>query len=442
LVRGNADHVEADSLQTREPKSFLDVILGGVAFLTLVVNSLLAGPFLRKLGLSDSSEARLRIVKSYTLRYRSAMIDDMMRLLCQDRFRRVNFQLVKRYVPNLQDLTKSQLLQAAATNKAMTNSEDYQPPHLWNIAPYVIDDTTGPHQEALRALEEEFVCSPETHDSNARRANRSRRTKSYSASNLRSTLEGDFLSVQELRMLFISTLKVAYEFQIEHGELEGSHMLAVTLEQSLDLALSKVASGDKLADWEILYGIHQPLVDVGGSILNFFAKVSYFTVPGKKAQLGSNSQDIVIERALCFMAAHRTAQASFSFELQNADSELTEAAKVVLGESEAQYHLAEASLKKVDEKFLDLAISHKFCRILLNNGVDNIEKLVALGMMKETEAEHLIKDIEENLQALHHYESEYVEPTLTVDGQHQSNVPGGGLVQVQDEQAVADTNNV
>ena len=407
-----------------------------------MVNALLAGPFLRKLGLTESSEARVRIVKSYTVRYRSAMIDDMVRLLCQDRFRRVNFQRVKHYVPSLQDLTKSQLLQAVASNKGMTNPEDYQPPHLWNIAPYVIDDTAGPHQEALRALEEEFVCSPETHDSNARRANRSRRTKSYSASNLRSTLEGDFLSVQELRMLFISTLKVAYEFQIEHGELEGSHVLAVTLEQSLDLALNKVGNGDKLADWEILYGIHQPLVDVGGSIQNFFAKVKYFTVPGKKPPLDpkSNAQDIVVERALCFMAAHRSAQASFSFELQNADSELTEAAKVVLGESEAQYQLAEASLKKIDEKFLDLAISHKFCRILLNNGVDNIEKLVALGMMKETEAEHLIKEIEENLHELNHYDSGYVEPTSTVNGHHQSDVRDGDVV--QEEKAVADTNNV
>ena len=416
--------------------------------MTLVVNSLLAGPLLRKLGLTDSSEARVRIVKSYTLRYRSAMIDDMVRLLCQDRFRRVSFQLVKHYVPILKDLTKSQLLQAVAANKATTDPQDYQPPHLSNIAPHVIDDTDEHNHEALRLLEEEFVCSPEIHDRNARMAirskDRSRRTKSFSASNLRSTLDADFLSAPELRMLFISILKVAYEFQIEHGELEDSHVLAVTLEQSLDIALSRVSSGEKLADWEILYSIHQPLVDIGSGMKNFFAKVKYCTVPAKQTQLDTklSAHDMAIERAFCFMAAHRSAQASFAYELQNADSELTEAAKVILDESEKQYQLAEASLKNIDEEVLDLAFSHKFCRILLNIGVDNIEKLVSLGMMKETEAEHLIKEIEENLHELNHHVRKHKDPSSNGEskGQQQNHVSDSEIV--QEEQAGADTNAV
>ena len=371
------------------------------------------------------------------------MIDDMVRLLCQDRFRGVSFQVVKQYVPALKDLTKSQLLLAVAANKATTNPDEYEPPHLWNIAPYVIDDTAGPNHEALRVLEEEFICSPEIHDRKARMANRSRarsrRTKSYSASNLRSTLDADFLSVQELRMLFISILKVAYEFQIEHGELEDSHVLAVTLEQSLDLALSKVSSGERITDWEILYGIHQPLVDFGGSIHNFFSKVKYYVLPANQAHPNSksNADNMVIERALCFMAAHRSAQASFAYELQNADSELTEAAKVILGESEKQYKLAEDSLKDIDQKVLDIAISQKFCRILLNIGVDNIEKLVALGMMKETEAEPLIGEIEQNLQELNHQDRARMDPSLY--GHNHSSCDGDVI---HEERAERDTNAV
>lgn len=123
--------------------------------MTLVLNSVLAGPFLQMLGLADSSEARLRIVKSYILRYRATMIHELVRLLCQNRFRRFNFALVKHHVPVLEDLTKSQLLQAVAANKATTDPDDYEPSNLVNILPYVADDIVGPPDEAIRELEEQ-----------------------------------------------------------------------------------------------------------------------------------------------------------------------------------------------------------------------------------------------------------------------------------------------
>jgi hypothetical protein len=196
-------------------------------------------------------------------------------------------------------------------------------------------------------------------------------------------MEGDSLSVQELGMLFISILMAAYVSQIEHGELEDAHILAVTIHQSLELTFEEVSSGGHPADWEVLYHIHQPLLDMSDRIKNVFS-MNNNVEPGHRG-LKSHSGNMVIERALCVMAAHRSAQDSFTAELQNADKELSAAAKAVVEESTEQCRLAEDSLKGFDDKVLDLAISHKFCKILLSTGAGYFENLVALGMMKETE---------------------------------------------------------
>jgi hypothetical protein len=387
--------------------------------MTLTINSLLAGPFLRKLGLADSSEVRLRIVKSYTLRYRAAMIDEMVRLLCQNRFRRVNFALVKQLVPALADLTKSQLLYAVAANKAITSPEDYHPPLLQNVLRHVVDDTSGTHNERFRELEAQILESHANYERNARIAKRvkhrrERQMHRFTSSNLRYMMAENFLSAQELRILFISILKGAYERQIEQGELEDAHVLAVTFDQSLDLALGEVSKGASLTDWEILHSVHQPLINAADRIYNLsVTKVISKLVPAKHgypAQI-TRSFDALIDRSLCFMAAHRSAQNSFTAELQDADNELTEAAKVILGESEQQYRLAEDYLRRFDEKVLELAITHKFCKILLNIGVIHILKLVSLGMMKETEAEPMVEEIEERI---HHINAHHIS-TLVSD---------------------------
>lgn len=166
----------------------------------------------------------------------------------------------------------------------------------------------------------------------------------------------------------------------------------------LSSLLKRYQSGGHPADWEVLYHIHQPLLDMSDKIKNVFS-MDNNVEPGHRG-LKSHSGNMVIECALCVMAAHRSAQDSFTADLQNAVGELTEAAKAVVEESAEQYKLAEGSLKGFDDKVLELAISFKFCKILLNTGVGYFENLVALGMMKETEADPVVKEIETHLQAV------------------------------------------
>jgi hypothetical protein len=119
----------------------------------------------------------------------------------------------------------------------------------------------------------------------------------------------------------------------------------------------------------------------------------------KRSSLGLKMrvENMFIERSCSFMAAHRSARAFFDTELQGADTEMSEAAKLVMEESRTQYDLAKAILNEYDPKVVEVAISHKFCRILLTAGIFYLEKLAKTGLLKESEAESLVEKIEEHL---------------------------------------------
>eukprot|EP00980_Cylindrotheca_fusiformis_P029899 scaffold24016_cov117-Cylindrotheca_fusiformis.AAC.1 len=105
------------------------LMIGGIAFMTLVINGITAGPVLRKLGLANSTEARQKIVQSIKIRLRADAIEDFVDLLTQPRFHHTNFALIKHHVPFLADLKRSQLLEAVAKHKDEHGS-DYSPPYL------------------------------------------------------------------------------------------------------------------------------------------------------------------------------------------------------------------------------------------------------------------------------------------------------------------------
>ena len=140
----------------------------------------------------------------------------MVALLGQSRFQTVNFALVKHHIPYLNDLTKAQLFEAVEKYKDTAPSDEYTPPYLLRVPPYVIDDTTGPLQDKARQMEKELLTEHETHERNVRiaqrvRSRRGMKRKTRSSSNLHYMMREDSLSAQELRILFISILKASYE---------------------------------------------------------------------------------------------------------------------------------------------------------------------------------------------------------------------------------------
>lgn len=194
------------------------------------------------------------------------------------------------------------------------------------------------------------------------------------------------LSTVELRTLFISILRAAYENQIQAGELEKRQFLAISLVNSLDLAADEVAKGGTLQDWKHVILVERPVATL--------AKVW-----GKKAHvsLAYAHKRLKIERSIAFMAAHRYTQRIFEREFQEVDSEMSEAGKLVLRESELQFEKAAAVLDGYDPKDVSTVVSHKLCMVLLNGGIQYLGRLVHRGLLKEDEAEHLVEEVEHSL---------------------------------------------
>jgi hypothetical protein len=380
------------------------VMIGGIAFMTLVINGITAGPLLRKLGLTDPSDAREKIIKSIKVRLRAAAIDDFVHLLTQPRFHHTNFALVKHHVPFLINLTRVQFLEAVHKHKE-EHASDYAPPFLGNVLPYLpIGETSESSDDTEQSCNEEILAEFENHN---RKAKMERRTKNRKkkrlrrhSSNIRAMLQEEPLSARELRLLFVSILKAQYDKQMERGELEYEHLLALALSQSLDFAASSIQKGKPLQDWKYLIRLHDPLVrfekklKANRSILSCLDKTW-----SHRANLGIKlrADALLIERAMTFMSAHEAAMKMFRLEFEGLDSELGDAEKHVLQESLQQYALAQASLKEYDSKVVESTSSHKLCKILLNMTIHHVEKLVKSGLLKEAEAEPFLEEYQETL---------------------------------------------
>jgi len=405
-----------------EQTAHLFAMVGGMAFLTLVINGSTAGPLLIKMGLSDSTNTRKKIVDAYQAGFKRQAIHDMVKLLSKRLFRNVNFALVKHHVPYLSDLTREQLCEAIIHQRDSTPEEDYKPPYLDRILPYL------PHDDALSESFSKYcfvdkgsgeMCSgnadtilanldPEA-DYKKRQRIRSKRARKMRGKqtlgrrmSVKNLMKGDLMSAAEFRQLFISILKSAYQQQVQRGELIASDFLFITLDESLEFASEACARDKPLMDWKFANILHRPSDFLAGedSSDRMSCCVSFYSrmVGGKtKETIDFQLNQFEISRAISFISAHRFAQTFFLHEFENADSELTEGGKIVLEESEAQIDEAELALAMFEPAVVEQVVSHMFCTILLNSGVHYITKLVHHGLLKEQEAEHLVHAIQIHL---------------------------------------------
>lgn len=111
----------------------------------------------------------------------------------------------------------------------------------------------------------------------------------------------DILSLQELRLLFISILRSAYEAQIRGGELEDRQILAIALEASLDFAEDAVSNGGTLKDWEYVQAFDGSLTSIGQSLkskLKVFKCVDKLWGKRARTKITDTTKRLLIERSL------------------------------------------------------------------------------------------------------------------------------------------------
>ncbi|CAJ1966686.1 unnamed protein product [Cylindrotheca closterium] len=394
------------------------VMVGGIAMMTLVINGITAGPLLRKLGLADSTDARSMIIKTLQVEFRSLAIDDFVRLLAQPRFYHTDFSFVKKHVPFLGDLTRTQFLDSARKYKN-THGLDSAPPFLKNILPDLENDKT-PSRIEEEFSDEEVLADFDNYvrkkrlECQSTKAHRPIQNRRQS-SNVRAMMGEDALSAKELRLLFVSIMRAQYEKQISRGELENEHFLAIALDQSLDFASHDIHKGRPLQDWKHLTELHDPMARLEARAMKTLMTLSCGSLNGKRSGkkiLGCKvrSELLLIERAMAFMAAHEESQKLFHNENEDMDNKLSKPAKRVIQESLEQYASAQYALKHYDKQLVQKTASRKLCKILLNQTMYHVEKFVHMGALKESEAEHLIEEYLHSLHGLLESEEDVVHP--------------------------------
>lgn len=367
-------------------------VVGAMAFLTLVLNASTSKSLLHVLKLSQSSEARQKILNTHRLQSRKQLIYELTDLLSEVRFRGVEFPVIRSHVSFLSNLTKAELTAAVEWHRDAMPAEDYREPRLDGILPFICGD----HVEG-ESIEIDEYCALKGPDGwSAVGLKDSRSTMSYLATRMPQDL-------QEFRDLFISALRSAYKQQISNGELAESELLTVSLEQSLDLAQDQAARGRPLCDWEFVrlvdpahISLHQRCIPKG--LLRGLRR--YF--PGAHRLLERSVSRFKIQRAMSFIAAHEYARSKFKKEFGLSSSELSDAATQVMRESEEQIEKAKAVLDQEDPSDVHRVVSHKFCCILLNRAAKHVHVLVEQGLLKEEEAEDWVSDITKELEGVYH----------------------------------------
>lgn len=357
-------------------------MVGGMAFLTLFVNGATAGPFLKWLGLAESTETRKKIIGAEECQLRAKSIDTCVKLLTHQRFEHVDFSFVLSHVPYLSDLTIQQLAEAVKKLKETTEESSYKPPHLKNLLKALgnIEDLPFEEQELLKESPQKYI-----------RMRRREKRKMHRRSSVKNMMGGDPLSTKEMRLLFISILRSQYEHLIDEGIIGSQDGETIALVQSLELARTEVDQGGELND---LHHI-ESFCEFAGKFYNIGDKIYHCLRCISNNHTSENHRyGLKIRLQFAFINAHERAQKAFQRQLGDIDHDLSQGGKVVMNESFKQVEKVRKNLdhKEICEIVTEVG-TRRFCNILITQSIQNVEKLVMFGLLKESEAEEIIEEL-------------------------------------------------
>jgi NhaP-type Na+/H+ or K+/H+ antiporter len=224
--------------------------VGGIAFLTLVINATTAGPLLKKLGLAEESAVRKKVIRGLHFKTRQRLIDDMVTLLSEPRFHRVNFAVVTYHIPLIQDLTIAELEASVRRfnrpkGKFFTRSSV---PNLNSVTPFLIKDQESDGNTVVEINRLLHRLSERNEEDDHLWYHRQKHGAGSS--------ERESLNVTECRWLFLELLRASYAWQVACGELAERDFLVHILNQSLDIAAADVSKGLPLDDFSHMDIVH------------------------------------------------------------------------------------------------------------------------------------------------------------------------------------------
>ena len=103
------DHIIADgvsekmALQYSQNVNSVFGLVGGFAFLTLVINGSTSGLLLRRLGLATPTECRKKVIENYHQHMAQHALNEYVALLTDKRFEGIDFAAVTKHIPTLSE---------------------------------------------------------------------------------------------------------------------------------------------------------------------------------------------------------------------------------------------------------------------------------------------------------------------------------------------------
>ncbi|KAL7519617.1 hypothetical protein ACHAWX_004377 [Stephanocyclus meneghinianus] len=337
----SAETHNAPKEQREKYQEYVDKLfgmVGGIAFLTLVINAPTSPALLNALGLVNPTEARNRVVHNYELHMRQNVLIEFMKLLAEETFKSVDFGVVREYVSPLAEVTSKELEAAVEIyNKRYPDKI----PSLDNVMRAPLNEEA--------ALEE--------------------------------------------RQIFIHLLEREYHRQLLAGELDSRGGTPFSLLQSLQLANESVMKGNPLQDWDASQSI--------GKWTRKWDRLLHAYRVGVSGDEDFLAIRTHVLQALSFIKAHTYAQETFKAEFASVDANsLTLSQKAVVDESREQVSRAEAVLNAFDAEDVNVIKSQYVCQILLYKCADYFRTLAHNGLMNEREAGEFLEKYDKKLRHL------------------------------------------
>mmetsp|Transcript_26297 Transcript_26297/g.56470 ORF Transcript_26297/g.56470 Transcript_26297/m.56470 type:complete len:997 (-) Transcript_26297:1437-4427(-) len=396
---------EETRLEFREYTAKVFGMVGGIAFLTLIINAPTCGPLLKALGLVTPTETHKKVLENYHQHMIQFTLKEYVALLTEKRFQNVDFTVIKDHIPFLRDTTYAQLMAAVSKHKCASPSSGYVKPNLKHVIPYLYqplennigvedgyDDGGPPSPRPFRRTELMKNRRASVRDIRLSTGNR------QTVFDLKARY--DEKDVQEERLMFIKILRSAYFRLIEHGELESRGFIVHSLAQSLEYVEDAASRGLPLADWNALEVASDSWARPAESMMHKVFNLKQ-RIRRKKYRIDLDLDffliNLKVRQILLFTQAHQWARKIFKQEFSKGNGCLTAAEKIVMDESDGQVEMAVGTLSKFDEMDVAMVKSHYVCQILLNRAAYYFKKLKKHGLMTEREAGEILEEIEENI---------------------------------------------
>jgi len=400
--------------------------VGGIAAMTLLINAPLGGPLLAKLGLTQATDTRKKLVKEVEHMISLRLLDYFVEVAMEPRFIGFDFLLVQDYVPMVKEWTKEEISIGVKNYKnkhhnEFSNNVDKLNNFLSNFGMDPLgeegeegDQKKGSSWNLVRARVKAKSCmewiKDVTHDGEEKENHffdltlqlpkKGRRRRAVSM------VLQDMTSKTELRKVFVEMLRSAYNKTIlDAGINRKDGLVTISIFQSLEHASDSVNKGQPLNDWEAIQKMKSPFRNnLRSKISIVTSKLSFFTKFA--AERAINTQYVSVSMlelnydvkcAIALIEAHLIAERDLMETLGGKD--FSGPGKAVIAESKEQTRLAYDSIKKYPIESVETILSHLLVEVLLHKASTIAEEFLSDGLLKETETHdylHHLQDYIEN----------------------------------------------